>query len=113
MLCPSDAVPKCATVKYLFLNQCQLIPNTTALAQPVDQNVGVTLANPIREPFEALIRKQHKKILGKIKCKKVNLPQLRRYVAKWTNDAWKQLLLKEHLLTSAWNNSGLIDTWME
>ncbi len=33
-------------------------------------------------------------------------------VAKWTNDAWKKLLLKEHLLTSAWNNCGLIDVWM-
>ncbi len=103
------------TVIVLFnfhIYQRQLIPNSTALAQPVDQNVGHTLADLIRVPFEQLIAKQHKRILAKRNVEKIKLPALRRLVAKWTNDAWKQLLLKEHLLTSAWRNCGLIDVWM-
>eukprot|EP01084_Bolivina_argentea_P264633 448323_1 len=40
-------------------------------------------------------------------------PELRKLVAKWTHEAWKKLLLKEHLLNSAWNNCGLIDVWMK
>ncbi len=93
--------------------QRQLIPNSTALAQPVDQNVGHTLANLIRVPFEALMAKQHDRILARRQVKKINLPALRRLVAKWTNEAWQKLLLKEHLLTSAWDNCGLIDVWMD
>ncbi len=93
--------------------QRQLIPNSTALAQPVDQNVGHTLADLIRVPFEALIAKQHERLLAKRRVEKIKLPALRRLVAKWTNDAWKKLLLREHLLTSAWNNCGLTDVWMD
>eukprot|EP01084_Bolivina_argentea_P264632 448322_1 len=70
-------------------NPIQLSPNTTALAQPVDQNVGHELCELIRQP------------------------ELRKLVAKWTHEAWKKLLLKEHLLNSAWNNCGLIDVWMK
>ncbi len=52
------------------------------------------------------------RILGGRKVKKINLPELRRLVAQWTNDAWKKVLLRERLLTSAWNNCGLVDVWM-
>ncbi len=63
-------------------------------------------------PFEELISKQHRRLLAKRKAEKIKLSELRKLVAKWTNAAWKQLLLKEHLLTSAWNNCGLVDVWM-
>eukprot|EP01083_Nonionella_stella_P102571 291859_1 len=64
--------------------------------QPVDQNVGTHLVGMIVKPFERLIA------------------ELRKLVAKWTYDAWLTFLrTRQHLLESAWDNSGLIDEWSD
>ncbi len=64
--------------------------------------------------FQCVVDKQHELILSGRKVEKIGLKKLRQLTAKFAHKAWNKLVQQhQQLLTVCWNNSGLLDTWIE